>query len=115
MWFEFDQNNSGGSHNVDDKVCHRLFIQAPDYRQAEEKATSMGVYFDGVDAGRDCSCCGDRWYTGRSITLPINYSEEVVFQSIEEYAQYLANEYGWTTPDARIFYQTGEILEINGR
>jgi hypothetical protein len=20
------------------------------------------VYFDGVDSGDDCPCCGDRWY-----------------------------------------------------
>jgi hypothetical protein len=26
QFYEISQNNSGGSHIVDDKVCHRLFI-----------------------------------------------------------------------------------------
>ena len=25
------------------------------------KAYEIGLYFDGVKAGRDCECCGDRW------------------------------------------------------
>ena len=28
MFYEFDQNNSGGHFTVNDKVCHRLFIEA---------------------------------------------------------------------------------------
>ena len=27
----------------------------------------------------------------------------------------LADEYGWTSPDARIFYQDGTVTEINKR
>lgn len=37
---------------------------------------------------------------------------KIAFSSIEEYAQYLANEYGWTTPDIRIFYKDGRVTEI---
>ena len=25
-------------------------------------AEDIGLYFDGVEQGMDCSCCGDRWY-----------------------------------------------------
>lgn len=38
---------------------------------------------------------------------------EVVFTSIDQYARYMADDYGWTKPDCRIFYANGAILEIN--
>jgi hypothetical protein len=40
------------------------------------------------------------------------YVGKIKFHNIEEYIQYLADEYGWTTPDARIFYQNGIITEV---
>lgn len=30
--------------------------------EANARAKGIGLYFDGVDDGRDCECCGDRWY-----------------------------------------------------
>jgi hypothetical protein len=47
-FYEFDQNNSGGSFVVNDKVCHRVII---------DKAETLGIHFDGWG---DCSCCGNR-------------------------------------------------------
>lgn len=41
-----------------------------------------------------------------------SYTGSISIASIEEYAQYMANTYGWTTPDARIFYKDGHIKEI---
>ena len=157
-WFMFDQNNSGGSFDVDDKVCHRLFIEAESFSDAVEKAEELGCYWDGVDKGIDCSCCGDRWsklndspidiekyktegykavvYDGIYAKAETRWGEkygkyEVVeeptwqktyscrkyvgkirFRNVEEYAQYVADEYGWTTPDARIYYNNGNIKEI---
>lgn len=32
--------------------------------------------------------------------------------NIEEYAQFMADEYGWTSPDVRIFYADGTVKEI---
>lgn len=61
MWYEFSQNNSGGSLTEDNNLCHRLFIEARNVAKAKEKAIRLGVYFQGVDDGIDCSCCGDRW------------------------------------------------------
>ncbi len=43
------------------------------------------------------------------------YVGKIKFRNIEEYAQFLADEYGWTTPDARIFYKDGTVTEINKR
>ena len=61
-WFEFRQNNSGGSFVYDENVGKSVFVQARNAREANDIAERAGVYFDGVDAGWDCSCCGDRWY-----------------------------------------------------
>lgn len=32
--------------------------------------------------------------------------------NIEQYAQVMADQYGWTRPDCRIFYKNGEVKEI---
>jgi len=40
------------------------------------------------------------------------YGTGCIFNTVEEYAQYLADEYHWTTPDVRIFYNSGEVKEI---
>jgi hypothetical protein len=36
----------------------------------------------------------------------------VKLNSIEDYAQVMADQYGWTSPDARIFYHDGRVKEI---
>ena len=158
MFYEFNQNNSGGHFVVNDKLCHRLFIEADNEYEAIDKAEELGCYWDGVSQGRDCSCCGDRWhkdwldpvdietyaiegysvyvYDGiyrdtvaewnkrygkyETIEKPLfkeeygnkKYIGRIKFHNIEEYAQYLADEYGWTTPDIRIYYKDGTVKEI---
>ena len=157
-WYCFDQNNSGGYFDVDDKVCHRLFIEAESFDDAISKAEELGCYWNGVDKGIDCSCCGDRWslwdddpidldkynnkgyrvsaykdfndnaidkwnkkYSKYEIIEQPTFKEEygtrayvgrIGFRNIEEYAQFMADEYGWTTPDARIYYNDGNVKEI---
>ena len=157
-WFQFDQNNSGGHFVVDNKVCHRLFIEAESFDDAVEKAEEFGCYWNGVDKGIDCPCCGDRWrynefpidiekyntegyrvsvYDGFSLDAITQwnkkygkyevieaptwqgtynfYAGRIRFHNIEEYVQYLADEYGWTTPDARIYYYDESVKEIFSR
>ena len=159
-FYEYSQNNTGGSFVTDDKLCHRLFIEAYSEKEADEIAEGLGCYWNGVDEGYDCECCGDRWYSGDLIDLGKNkefgaypvkswvdqrskdmdpvqtmnerysgfewvtppaigekYGSELVegavkIRNIEEYAQVHANEYGWTSPDARIFYANGEVKDI---
>lgn len=156
-FYEFDQNNSGGYFEVNDNVCHRLFIEANSFEEAVNKAESLGCYWNGVENGFDCPCCGDRWYKNDDIVDIERYSSEgyevsvydgiykntreewykrygkyeimeepkminnqystsffgkIRFKNIEEFAQYMADEYGWTSPDARIFYINGEVKEI---
>lgn len=161
MFYKFDQNNSYGRFDVNDKVCQGLFIEADNEGEAIEKAEELGCYWDGVEEGIDCPCCGDRWskwcisqydfhdkrfdcytvstYNGLSksgeerwqekfgsyevVEKPVwrksfgipSYEGKIRFKDIEEYAQYLADEYGWTTPDVRIYYKDGSVKEIYSR
>lgn len=64
QWYTFDQNNSGGFmvHDPDRGIGAEVHIQAPDIPSAMYRATEIGLYFHGVTRGRDCSCCGNRWY-----------------------------------------------------
>jgi hypothetical protein len=164
-FYEISQNNTGGSFVTDDKLCHRLFIEASSENEAMSKAEDLGCYWNGVDEGMDCPCCGDRWYPSRSIvdTEDINkrwggyeiyewltgnektISDEdaigslmsryvgsewptppiveekygsrrvigkIKLYSIEQYAQIMADLYGWTKPDCRIFYKDGNVKEV---
>jgi hypothetical protein len=62
-WFHFRQNNSGGSFDVNDEkgIGPHVYIEAIDADHANVRAEALGIYFDGVDQGNDCECCGDRW------------------------------------------------------
>lgn len=158
MFYEFDQNNSGGKFIVNDEVCHRLFIEADSEEEALSKAEDLGCYWNGVADGIDCPCCGDRWSQyaerinlmkyaadGYKVSVPDGiyadtvaewnrrygrfqtveqpefvqvfssrmYEGSICFADIEDYAQYLSDEYGWTTPDARVYYKDGRVVEIN--
>lgn len=62
-FFEFTQNNSGGFYTFADGAYSRfVVIEAPNAKTASALAVGLGLYWDGVDKGRDCDCCGDRWF-----------------------------------------------------
>jgi len=63
-FFTFNQNNSGGSFDYDEKagITHYVIVEAMDKSHAVSRAEDIGLYWDGCNSGRDCSCCGDRWY-----------------------------------------------------
>jgi hypothetical protein len=61
-FYHYRQNNSGGQFIIDDSVTVNVYIEANSSREADYKATDIGIYFDGVNKGMDCECCGDRWY-----------------------------------------------------
>ena len=61
LYWTYNQNNSGGVFDLDEYVCHYVIIEARDKIDADRRAQSVGIYFDGVEAGWDCDCCGDRW------------------------------------------------------
>jgi hypothetical protein len=63
-FFEFRQNNTGGSFefDADAGISVHVIIEADSGEDANRRAKLIGLYFDGVDEGQDCPCCGDRWY-----------------------------------------------------
>ena len=63
-FYQFRQNNSGGSfhHDAAAGIGYNVIIEANSETEAICKAEDIGLYFDGVDSGDDCECCGDRWY-----------------------------------------------------
>lgn len=63
-FYEFHQNNSGGSFDIDDNrgIGPYVWIEAVDLDHAVSRASNIGIYFDGVANGQDCPCCGDRWH-----------------------------------------------------
>lgn len=64
MFYKFNQNNSFGKFDIDDVmgIGPIVYVEANDANSANYRAESLGIYFNGVDDGIDCPCCGDRWY-----------------------------------------------------
>lgn len=64
MFYTYDQNNSGGGFvtNPAKGISHFVIVEADSADDANEKAEALGLYFDGVEDGYDCECCGDRWH-----------------------------------------------------
>lgn len=62
-FYTYHQNNSGGTFVVDKEVTQIVIIEAESAALADEKAESIGIYFNGVESDWDCRCCGDRWNT----------------------------------------------------
>ena len=60
MFFQFWQNNSYGRFNIDKVkgIGVVVIVEADSAVEANERAESIGLYFDGDG---DCPCCGDRW------------------------------------------------------
>lgn len=48
MFYTYAQNNSYGVFDVDGNVKHYVIIEADSAKEADEKAESIGLYFDGV-------------------------------------------------------------------
>lgn len=47
------------------KVGIGVIIEATSWEAADEKAVSLGIYFDGCRHQLDCGCCGDRWVSAK--------------------------------------------------
>ena len=62
MFYEFNQNNSGGHFTRSRNLDHYVIVEANDLSDAIDRANGIGIYFNGVAEWMDCSCCGDRWY-----------------------------------------------------
>jgi len=102
MW---DQNNSGGSFVVNEDLSHRVVIEAKNKKEAESKASYFGIYYDGVEEGIDCECCGDRWYS----------PDKLDCEGMDTYLQNLADEYSWKDPDIIVHYLDGTKKTFTGK
>ena len=79
-WFTYNQNNSGGSFHKDKDVDVYVIIQATSFKEANDFAKAIGIYFGGVAYGVDCGCCGDRWYPADKMdgkTSPEIYGKKI--------------------------------------
>ena len=148
-FFEITQNNSWWGFDVDDKLCHRMIVEAKDISFAKDILEWYWVYFNWCDSWIDCECCGDRWsedsidevnideikkdwymvelydspwvekdYSEKfwefpSIEKPTFktrewwtkvYEGKIYFDTIEQYAKFMAIKWWWTTTDTRIFF-----------
>ena len=77
LFYEFDQNNTGGTWVADEDLGYKVFIEAEESSGAIDKALDIGIYFDGCRVGNDCPCCGDRWHEpyGAGEEAPTYYGE----------------------------------------
>jgi len=83
-FFLYHQRDSYGAWFLDfaHGIGHNVIIEAPDAATANSIAEDRGLYFHGVAAGVDCSCCGDRWTEATDevgTSRPEIDGEEVVF------------------------------------
>lgn len=103
MFYEFDQNNSGGRFIVNDKVTVSVFIEADSPEEANQKAQDIGIYFFGTDSGKDCECCGDRWRYAR------DYVNEIDYDNLKKYSSQWVEA---DQPYAIIYYKNGEVTKL---
>ena len=101
-FYTFAQNNSGGSFDIDEEkgLGHYVIIEAISAEEANCKAETIGIYFDGES---DCECCGNRWH-------PVDESAANEIPSV--YGQFVFEyEDSWTIPSF-IHYTNGTIIEF---
>jgi hypothetical protein len=115
-WYEYRQNNSGGSFHMNDDVSVYVLVEAEDDVQAEREALEAGIYFDGVAAGFDCSCCGDRWYEGEKLEefriYQLFSDEHTLYDDVGAYAAELARESSWAKegrPVVVVYHKNGKV------
>ena len=113
MFYTYRQNNSYGVFDVDDNVKHYVIIEADSASGADEKAESIGLYFDGVEKGRDCPCCGDRWHKAYSLGYGIEGTKEpeIWGQSASKYLK--EKERSLWKEEAIIYYKDGKVVVLS--
>lgn len=81
-----------------------VIVEANNENQANSLAELIGIYFDGVDEGIDCSRCGDRWY-------PVDDGDDYAGEHCLPLEYYASQAKDWGSK-AYIHYLNGEIKEI---
>lgn len=94
--YVFNQNNSGGGYLVNTKtgVAHYVVLQSENFESALRCAEDIGLYFNGVEDGVDCECCGDRW------TYPDEYNSlQEAISSLKSFANLFREQVAVHSPD----------------
>jgi hypothetical protein len=115
MFYEYNQNNSGGGFDFDGGagISHYVLIEANSPKQANALAEAIGLYFNGCEDGRDCDCCGDRWYPQSSYAegkdKPSIYGHEVGADKPYKNTLWMKDQ-----PEAFIHYLDGRVVPVEG-
>lgn len=115
MFYTFRQNNSGGSFEIDpDKgISVVVIIEAPNDTVASRLAEDKGIYFNGVDAGQDCECCGDRWHRpwDEGYEVPSVYGTPIDEYYGKKDPEDLTRRMKWSgdKPDCFVHYLDGRV------
>lgn len=103
-FYQYRQNNSGGDFYTDENLGIEVLIAAKNADEADERATELGIYFDGCYNGYDCSCCGDRWSTASDWNaVEPNKLDEYIQESLN--ARY---SYPWGDPYIIVHHDNGD-------
>ena len=105
-FFTFNQNNSGGRFTYDESsgISEYVIIEAKNADQANDRAESIGLYFDGCSEEMDCPCCGDRWsrvWEGEGDDFPSLYGEDVFKAKKDLYMEVVF-----------VHYLNGEVVKV---
>lgn len=119
MFYCFDQNNSGGRFytNHNRGISHYVIVEGDSREDIIERAQNIGLYFDGCYTGRDCSCCGDRWYEPLEGTNDLLSETPSIYGVDVSSGVYTVNdEFGiaWITdgPEGYIHYANNEMVPV---
>lgn len=118
MFYEFRQNNSGGSFEIDERagISVHVIVEADDLSEAVDRACRIGLYFDGIENGYDCECCGDRWYEpwGPGDAVPSHYGEpiEEVREARRKKNKPFQVNWAGESPDTFIHYKDGTVEAV---
>ena len=104
-FYEFHQNNSGGSFITSDKLAEFVIIEAENSKLANNKAEDLGVYFNGCEDGTDCACCGDRWYPVQDDDFYKSASPLIYGKSPQE----AVNQNWCVDKGCMVYYQDGRV------
>ena len=103
FFYHYSQNNSFGVFDryLEKGIGPDVIIEAYSAKDANKRAQKIGIYFNGVEKGIDCSCCGDRWYKCHDDEGAINPA--VNNKALDEI------ESGYYRKEAYIHYLDGRI------
>jgi hypothetical protein len=95
MYYTYRQTHSGGRVTRNATLADYVIIEAESAEQADCRLLALGGYFDGVEAGIDCPCCGDRWQRAARSPWPPT-AEPTIAGALLEHATTMFPEHsGW--------------------